>query len=126
LGAIIGSVAQKVMMVCEDVSRYELVNIFQQQPRSVWVVVDGTEMEIPFAQLKAGDVLVLDVGHTIPVDGVIVDGIASIDQHMLTGELATGGQKRGRFCTCRYHCIGRAYFRAGGKDWRRNQCRADW
>lgn len=85
-GAIIGSVAQKVMMVCEDVSRYELVNIFQQQPRSVWVVVDGTEMEIPFAQLKAGDVLVLDVGQTIPVDGVIVDGIASIDQHMLTGE----------------------------------------
>ncbi|MBO0615215.1 heavy metal translocating P-type ATPase [Thiothrix fructosivorans] len=85
-GAIIGSIAQKVMMVCEDVSRYELVNIFQQQPRSVWVVVDGTEMEIPFAQLKAGDVLVMDVGHTIPVDGVIVDGIASIDQHMLTGE----------------------------------------
>ena len=85
-GAIIGSIAQKVMMVCEDVSRYELVNIFQQQPRAVWVLVDGTEMEIPFAQLKAGDVLVLDVGHTIPVDGVIVDGIASIDQHMLTGE----------------------------------------
>lgn len=85
-GAIIGSIAQKVMMVCEDVSRYELVNIFQQQPRSVWVLADGAEMEIPFAQVKAGDVLVLDVGQTIPVDGSIVEGIASIDQHMLTGE----------------------------------------
>ncbi len=86
LGAFLSSIAQKVMLICEDVSRHELVNIFQQQPRSVWVLVDGTEMEIPFAQVKAGDVLVLDVGHTIPVDGVIVDGMASIDQHMLTGE----------------------------------------
>jgi Cu2+-exporting ATPase len=86
LGAILASLIQKITLVCEDMSRYELVNIFQQQPRSVWVLLDGTEMEIPFAQLKAGDVLVLDVGHTIPVDGVIVEGIASIDQHMLTGE----------------------------------------
>jgi heavy metal translocating P-type ATPase len=86
LGVIIGSIAQKVMMICENVSRYELVNIFQQQPRSVWVAIDGIEMEIPFAQLKIGDVIVLDVGQTIPVDGVIVAGIASIDQHMLTGE----------------------------------------
>lgn len=81
LGAILASLIQKITLVCEDMSRYELVNIFQQQPRSVWVLLDGTEMEIPFAQLKAGDVLVLDVGHTIPVDGVIVEGIASIDQH---------------------------------------------
>ena len=86
LGAILGSLTQKVMVVCEDVSRYELVNIFQQQPRSVWVLLEGSEIEIPFAELQAGDVLVLDVGHTIPVDGVIVEGIASIDQHMLTGE----------------------------------------
>ena len=84
--AVSGSVIQKVMIVCEDVSHYELVNIFQQQPRSVWVVLEGTEIEIPFVQLKAGDVLVLDVGQTIPVDGVVVSGIASIDQHMLTGE----------------------------------------
>lgn len=86
LGAILGSVAQKIMVICEDASRHELVHIFQQQPRSVWVSVDGTEMEIPFSELKAGDVLVIDVGQTIAVDGEIVQGMASIDQHMLTGE----------------------------------------
>lgn len=85
-GAIIGSISQKVMLVCEDVSRYELVNVFQQQPRSVWVWVDGTEMEVPFEQVKAGDTLILDVGQTIPVDGEVTKGEASIDQHMLTGE----------------------------------------
>lgn len=86
LGVILGGLSQKMMKVCEDVSQYELINVFQQQPRSVWVLNEGVEIEISFGQLKADDILVLDVGQTIPVDGVIVDGIASIDQHMLTGE----------------------------------------
>ena len=86
LGTIIGAVSQKVMHICEDVSRYELVNVFQQQPRSVWMLVDGAEIEVPFEQVKSGDVLIIDVGQTMPVDGEIVSGEASIDQHMLTGE----------------------------------------
>jgi len=86
LGTLIASISQKIMLISEDVSRYELVNVFQQQPRSVWVLAEGTEIEVPFEQVKAGDILVLDVGQTIPVDGEIVQGVASIDQHMLTGE----------------------------------------
>ena len=48
--------------------------------------LDGVETEIDFEQLQVGDVIVLDVGQMIPIDGVIVQGMASIDQHMLTGE----------------------------------------
>ncbi|OAD18912.1 heavy metal translocating P-type ATPase [Candidatus Thiomargarita nelsonii] len=33
-----------------------------------------------------GDIIVVNAGETIPVDGVISEGIASIDQHILTGE----------------------------------------
>lgn len=86
LGLLLGALSQKIMHICEDSARYQLVNVFQQHPRSVWVLTDGIEIEIPFEQLQAGNTLVLDVGQTIPVDGVIVDGLASIDQHMLTGE----------------------------------------
>jgi Cu2+-exporting ATPase len=86
LAAVVSSLSQKVLMICENVSRYELVNVFHQQPRTVWVLMEGTEMEIPFEQLKAGDTLALDVGQTIAVDGVVLAGFASVDQRVLTGE----------------------------------------
>ena len=76
----------------ENHSRKSLVNLFGQQPRLVWVLVDsadGTgkeEVEIPFEQLKSGDLVVVMAGQTIPVDGTISRGMASIDQRMLTGE----------------------------------------
>lgn len=86
VGMILLGLAQKVMVICEDTMRDNLVTIFGEQPRQVWVLVDGVETEIPFANLRVDDILVLDVGQMIPIDGVIVAGMATIDQHMLTGE----------------------------------------
>lgn len=86
IGITLASVAKKVMLICENNMRNNLVTIFGEQPRRVWVVVDGVEMEIPFDQLSVGDTLVLDVGQMVPIDGVIVQGSATLDQHMLTGE----------------------------------------
>lgn len=86
VGMILLGLAQKVMVICEDTMRDNLVTIFGEQPRQVWILVDGVETEIPFANLRVEDILVLDVGQMIPIDGVIVAGMATIDQHMLTGE----------------------------------------
>ena len=60
--------------------------MFRQQPNNVWVLVEGVEVEIPFEQLKVGDTVVVDAGGLIPADGTITDGMASINQHLLTGE----------------------------------------
>ena len=70
----------------EDHSQRSLVNLFREQPRFVWVLVDGVELQIPFEQMQAGDIIVINAGEHIPADGVIHHGFASIDQHMLTGE----------------------------------------
>lgn len=86
VGMILLGVAQKVMAICESNMRDNLVNIFGQQPHRVWVLIDGTETEIAFADLRVDDILVLDAGQMVPIDGVIVQGMASLDQHMLTGE----------------------------------------
>jgi heavy metal translocating P-type ATPase len=77
---------EKLLVVAEGRSRQGLINVFAQQPRAVWVLIDGVEMEIPFAQVRVGDSIVLNAGQTVPVDGVILQGTAVIDQHMLTGE----------------------------------------
>lgn len=50
------------------------------------------------SQLKKGDVFVCEAGDTIPVDGEIIEGLASIDESAITGESApvireAGGDK---------------------------------
>jgi len=83
---LVYTASRKLLLKVQDDSRKSLIDVFRQQPRTVWVLVDGTEVELPFEQLKLGDIVVVDAGMTIPADGRIVDGIASVDQHVLTGE----------------------------------------
>ena len=86
LGFIIFFVGEKLVIITQDRSHKNLINVFGQQPRTVWVLVDGTEVEIPFEKLQTGDRVMIHAGQTIPVDGVIVEGMATVDQHALTGE----------------------------------------
>ncbi len=65
----------------------QIVDMFRQQARFVWVVTeDGERLSIPISAVQVGQVVAVDTGQTIPVDGSIIIGHASIDQHMLTGE----------------------------------------
>lgn len=67
-------------------SRSQVVDVFRQQPRDVWVLVNGIEVEMPLAAIEPDDIVVAHAGESVPVDGIITDGMASIDQHILTGE----------------------------------------
>ncbi|AUI67804.1 heavy metal translocating P-type ATPase [Beggiatoa leptomitoformis] len=78
--------AQRLLLATEDNSKKQLISVFGQQPRSVWLLREAVEVEIPFESLRIGDVIVLNAGEMIPIDGYITEGIASIDQHALTGE----------------------------------------
>ncbi|VFN01279.1 MAG: Cu2+-exporting ATPase [Candidatus Kentron sp. G] len=80
------SLSDKLLAKTENASRKKLVNIFDQQIHSVWVKTKGAEIQIPFEELKIGDIVVVNAGGPIPVDGVIVDGVATVEQHALTGE----------------------------------------
>lgn len=47
---------------------------------------EGKEEEIPVEQVKKGDVLLVRPGSKIPLDGIVVRGVSSVDESMLTGE----------------------------------------
>ena len=70
----------------EDSSKKLLLGAFGKQPRYVWLVKDGIEIQVSLDRLEKGDVVVVHTGEVVPVDGIIVDGLAMIDQHALTGE----------------------------------------
>lgn len=80
------TVTEKIINRTEDHFRRNIVDALGQQPRLVWLLVNGTEVETPFAAIRQGDVIVIGAGETVAVDGVIIAGAATIDQHRLTGE----------------------------------------
>ncbi|WP_329006096.1 potassium-transporting ATPase subunit KdpB [Kribbella sp. NBC_00709] len=46
------------------------------------------EEEVPAAQLRLGDLVVVEAGQIIPGDGDVVEGVASVDESAITGESA--------------------------------------
>lgn len=70
----------------EDNSKKMLLSAFGKQPRFVWLVQDGVEIEVSLDKVNAGDIVVAHTGDMVPVDGHVVEGMAMIDQQALTGE----------------------------------------
>ncbi len=44
--------------------------------------------EVPAAQLKIGDIVLVETGDLVPSDGEVIEGIASVDESAITGESA--------------------------------------
>ena len=53
---------------------------------AIRVDADGTEREVPLAEVKPGDMLRARPGAKIPVDGVVLEGHSVVDESMITGE----------------------------------------
>src|SRR5437867_1730200 len=52
-------------------------------------LVAGGKFEIvPASKLRAGDVVICEVGDVIPGDGEVIEGIATVDESVITGESA--------------------------------------
>ena len=70
----------------EDNSKKLLLGAFGKQPRFVWLLRDGVEIQVSLDKLDKGDIVMVHTGEVVPVDGLIVEGLAMIDQQALTGE----------------------------------------
>ncbi len=51
-------------------------------------LVDGKEGRVPADSLRKGDLVVCEAGDSIPGDGEVVEGVASVDESAVTGESA--------------------------------------
>lgn len=55
-------------------------------PKTAVLLRDGVEVEVPVEQVRAGDLVLVRPGASVPVDGVVVEGASSVDESALTGE----------------------------------------
>ncbi|MEM0079060.1 MAG: copper-translocating P-type ATPase [Nitrososphaerota archaeon] len=70
----------------------ELVRIM---PTTAHLVKNGEIVDVPIAQLKKGDVVLVRPGEKIPSDGVVVEGESSVNEALLTGESKPAGKAVG-------------------------------
>jgi Cu2+-exporting ATPase len=56
------------------------------QPKTVLLVTEDGEKEIPVSDVHIGDLLMVRSGEKIPVDGVVYSGSSFVDESMITGE----------------------------------------
>src|SRR6266404_1994592 len=52
------------------------------------ILPNGKFEMVPASQLRAGDVVFVEAGYLIPGDGEVIEGIASVDESVITGESA--------------------------------------
>ncbi|MBC2398137.1 heavy metal translocating P-type ATPase [Clostridium tetanomorphum] len=55
-------------------------------PKTATILKDGKEIEIPIDEVEVQDIIIVKPGDKLPVDGIVTEGITSIDESMLTGE----------------------------------------
>lgn len=56
------------------------------RPKTAVILRDGTEVTVPIEEVQVGDLVVVRPGQNIPVDGIITEGQAALDEAALTGE----------------------------------------
>ncbi len=73
-----------------------LAGLFHVGEEWAWVVRDGRETRIGLDEVREGDTVVARMGSFIPVDGVVLDGEALVNQACLTGESLPVARRRGK------------------------------
>ena len=67
-------------------ARRAVKDLTAMAPQMARLERDGTEVEVPIAQVKPGDTVIVRPGEKIPVDGEVTWGHATVDQATITGE----------------------------------------
>ena len=94
-----------------------LKSLMKLAPQTAVLLRDGTETEVPVAEVRTGDLFAVRPGESIPVDGIVVSGTGAVNESALTGEsipvYKTEGDKvsaatinQSGFLTCRATRVG--------------------
>ena len=86
LFTFVSNLGTVVVQKSKGYSEEMLKGVFDQKVSTVWLLRDGSEIETPIEEVKIHDVLIVHTGELIPLDGIILKGAVTVDQHALTGE----------------------------------------
>ncbi|RFB76435.1 heavy metal translocating P-type ATPase [Methylovirgula sp. 4M-Z18] len=90
LAAVVVAIMYSGGTVLEDFARgraeHDLTLLSDKSPRDAHRLSGGATETIPADQICVGDELLVQAGELLPVDGILIDALASIDESAVTGE----------------------------------------
>ena len=72
-----------------------LKNLLRMAPKTAVVEREGRQVEIGIDDVRPGDIFIVKPGESIPVDGIIIEGSAAVDESALTGESIPADKEAG-------------------------------
>ncbi len=63
-----------------------LKSLIRLAPKTATVITNGEETTVAVSEVKKGDIFAVKSGESIPVDGIITEGTAAVDESAFTGE----------------------------------------
>lgn len=82
----------------EDQSEQRILRVIENMPQKVWVLRGKVEINVPIQEVEALDVISVEAGQVVPVDGIVIEGFAVIDEQVLTGEARPVEKAEGMYC----------------------------
>jgi Cd2+/Zn2+-exporting ATPase len=67
-------------------ARRSIESLINISPDTATVLVDGLARQVPIAEVKVGDLLLVKPGERVPIDAVVSKGITAVDESSMTGE----------------------------------------
>ncbi|WP_435360686.1 heavy metal translocating P-type ATPase [Haloarchaeobius sp. DFWS5] len=93
--AFLFNVAELLEKFSVQRARQSLDELLDLAPDTAVVRRDGEEVEIPADEVRVGEVVLVQPGSKIPVDGLVRDGETAVNQAPITGESVPVDKSRG-------------------------------
>ncbi len=77
-------------------ARKNIESLLRLSPNKAFRLDNGKEIEIECSDLKKGDLVRVRPGESIPSDGIVIKGISSINEAMITGESLPAEKEKGK------------------------------
>lgn len=79
------SLMLKILASSKSNAQVVLEHLTINVPQTALIARDNKNQTVPFDQIKVGDILIIDGGQPIPVDGVVLEQAAWVTEQLLTG-----------------------------------------
>ncbi|MCU7494383.1 MAG: copper-translocating P-type ATPase [Ignavibacteria bacterium] len=70
--------------------------LLELKPKTAFVVRNNEEVKLKIDELALKDIVIVRPGEKIPADGIITDGLSTVDESMITGEAIPVEKSRGQ------------------------------